>query len=243
MSKIFSCGEFTAQTGDFVLICGWLDQGCPSGLYTVAMRPDASSPSPSPFLGLPKDEWLCANEHGFAIYDRFPVSPGHVLVITHRVVPTFFECTAAEQQALMALVGEVKALLDERLDPKPDGYNVGFNSGAAAGQTVPHVHVHVIPRYAGDTGDPRGGVRHVIPGKGNYLAGPPTCGGGAAALDHDRPGSPALAPTRRSAAGRDRDRPARVVRAALGARRHPPGGSRIRRAGSLSVLRTCALQF
>ena len=68
-----------------------------------------------------------------------------------------------------SLVGEVKALLDERLDQKPDGYNVGFNAGAAAGQTVPHVHVHVIPRYAGDMGDPRGGVRHVIPGKGNYL--------------------------------------------------------------------------
>jgi diadenosine tetraphosphate (Ap4A) HIT family hydrolase len=64
----------------------------------------------------------------------------------------------------------VKALLDERLDPRPDGYNVGFNAGAAAGQTVPHVHVHVIPRYSGDMGDPRGGVRHVIPEKGNYLA-------------------------------------------------------------------------
>ena len=64
----------------------------------------------------------------------------------------------------------MKALLDERLDPMPDGYNVGFNAGAAAGQTVPHVHVHVIPRYAGDMGDPRGGVRHVIPEKGNYLA-------------------------------------------------------------------------
>ena len=99
------------------------------------------------------------------------MSPGHVLVVTRRVVPTFFECTAAEQQALMTLVGEVKALLDARLDPRPDGYNVGFNAGAAAGQTVPHVHVHVIPRYAGDMGDPRGGVRHVIPEKGNYLAG------------------------------------------------------------------------
>jgi len=96
------------------------------------------------------------------------VSPGHVLVITRRVVPTFFECTADEQAALMELVGEVKRLLDQR-DPKPNGYNVGFNSGAAAGQTVPHVHVHVIPRYAGDMADPRGGVRHVIPEKGNYL--------------------------------------------------------------------------
>jgi diadenosine tetraphosphate (Ap4A) HIT family hydrolase len=126
--------------------------------------------APSPFVEVPEAEWVCANGLCFAIYDSYPVSPGHVLVITRRVVPTFFECTAAEQVALMELVGEVKALLDERLDPRPDGYNVGFNAGAAAGQTVPHVHVHVIPRYSGDMGDPRGGVRHVIPEKGNYLA-------------------------------------------------------------------------
>ena len=133
--------------------------------------------APSPFLEVPEAEWLCANELAFAVFDSFPVSPGHVLVITRRVVPTYFDCTAAEQGALMALVGEVKRLLDELLDPKPDGYNAGFNAGAAAGQTVPHVHVHVIPRYAGDMSDPRGGVRHVIPEKGNYLAGP-----GAASL-------------------------------------------------------------
>jgi diadenosine tetraphosphate (Ap4A) HIT family hydrolase/HKD family nuclease len=127
------------------------------------------SAAPSPFLDIPEAEWVCANDLCFGIFDSYPVSPGHVLVITRRVVPTFFECTAAEQGAIMTLVGEVKALLDDRLDPKPDGYNVGFNAGAAAGQTVSHVHVHVIPRYAGDMGDPRGGVRHVIPEKGNYL--------------------------------------------------------------------------
>jgi diadenosine tetraphosphate (Ap4A) HIT family hydrolase len=134
------------------------------------MRPDATSPFPSPFSAIPYAEWLCANALAFAIFDSFPVSPGHVLVITRRVVPTYFDCTAAEQAAVMQLVGEVKKLLDERLDPKPDGCNVGFNAGSAAGQTVPHVHVHVIPRYAGDMPDPRGGVRHVIPQKGNYLA-------------------------------------------------------------------------
>lgn len=123
----------------------------------------------SPFLQVPEAEWVCFNDLCFVILDSFPVSPGHSIVITRRVVPTFFDCTAAEQQALMALAGVVKALLDERLNPKPDGYNVGFNAGAAAGQTVPHVHVHVIPRYAGDMGDPAGGVRHVIPGKGSYL--------------------------------------------------------------------------
>ncbi|MBU6277281.1 MAG: HIT domain-containing protein, partial [Planctomycetes bacterium] len=129
--------------------------------------------APSPFLEVPEAEWVCANDLCFAIFDSFPVSPGHVLVVTRRVVPTFFECTPEEQRALLALVPEVKRLLDERLRPRPDGYNVGFNAGAAAGQTVPHVHVHVIPRHAGDVADPRGGVRHVIPAKGNYLASPP----------------------------------------------------------------------
>jgi diadenosine tetraphosphate (Ap4A) HIT family hydrolase len=90
------------------------------------MRPDATSPTPSPFSAIPEAEWLCANDLAFAIYDQFPVSPGHVLVITRRVVPTFFDCTAAEQGPVMALVGDVKKLLDERLDPKPDGYNVGL---------------------------------------------------------------------------------------------------------------------
>ena len=127
--------------------------------------------APSPFLRIPESEWQCANALCFAIFDSFPVSRGHVLVITRRVVPTFFDCTQPEQAALMELVGEVKRLLDRQLDPKPDGYNVGFNAGTAAGQTVPHVHVHVIPRYSGDMADPRGGLRHVIPEKGNYLAG------------------------------------------------------------------------
>jgi len=124
----------------------------------------------SPFLAVPEADWLCANSLAFAIFDSFPVSPGHVLVVTRRVVATYFDGTPTEQAALLSLVATAKQLLDERLDPKPDGYNVGFNAGAAAGQTVPHVHVHLIPRYAGDMADPRGGVRHVIPGKGNYLA-------------------------------------------------------------------------
>jgi diadenosine tetraphosphate (Ap4A) HIT family hydrolase len=125
----------------------------------------------SPFLAVPAGDWLCSNDLAFAIFDGFPVSPGHVLVTTRRVVETWFQATDAEQAALMDLVNESKRLLDSRLSPKPDGYNVGFNSGSAAGQTVPHVHIHVIPRYLGDMPDPRGGVRHVIPGKGNYLTG------------------------------------------------------------------------
>ena len=103
----------------------------------------------------------------FAFRDRYPVSPGHTLVVTHRHLPDFFACSTEERGALLDLVEEVKVALD--LELQPDGYNVGFNAGAAAGQTVMHVHIHVIPRFHGDMDDPRGGVRHAIPSKGNYL--------------------------------------------------------------------------
>ncbi|MFL5351441.1 DEAD/DEAH box helicase family protein [Archangium sp.] len=122
----------------------------------------------SPFLKVPEAEWVASNALAFAIRDRYPVSPGHTLVIPRRPVPTWFEATAEEQRALFELVEVVRRGL-EAGDPRPDGYNVGINVGEAAGQTVFHLHVHVIPRYRGDMADPRGGVRHVIPGKGNYL--------------------------------------------------------------------------
>jgi superfamily II DNA or RNA helicase/diadenosine tetraphosphate (Ap4A) HIT family hydrolase/HKD family nuclease/phage repressor protein C with HTH and peptisase S24 domain len=132
----------------------------------------------SPFLAVTAGDWLCSNDLAFAIFDGFPVSPGHVLVTTRRIVETWFDASDEEQAALMALVKESKRLLDIQLSPKPDGYNVGFNSGGAAGQTVPHVHIHVIPRYLGDMPDPRGGVRHVIPEKANYLVRKPSKSGG-----------------------------------------------------------------
>ncbi len=122
----------------------------------------------SPFLAVPASEWLAANHSAFVIADRFPVSPGHALVVPRRMIATWWEATEDERADILALVDEVKRRLDGEL--QPDGYNVGFNAGAAAGQTVGHLHVHVIPRYRGDVPDPRGGVRHVIPGKGNYLA-------------------------------------------------------------------------
>jgi superfamily II DNA or RNA helicase/diadenosine tetraphosphate (Ap4A) HIT family hydrolase/HKD family nuclease len=121
----------------------------------------------SPFLAVPASEWLAANDSAFVIADRFPASPGHALVVPRRVITTWWEATDAERADILALVDEVKQRLDAEL--QPDGYNIGFNAGAAAGQTVAHLHVHVIPRYRGDVPDPRGGVRHVIPGKGNYL--------------------------------------------------------------------------
>ncbi|MBN1208210.1 MAG: DEAD/DEAH box helicase family protein [Myxococcaceae bacterium] len=133
----------------------------------------------SPFLAIPESEWVASNTLAFAILDRYPVSPGHTLVIPRRPVATWFEATTEEQRALFELVDEIKRRLDAKL--APDGYNIGFNVGEAAGQTVFHLHVHVIPRFRGDVADPRGGVRHVIPGKGNYLVTPakPLATGGA----------------------------------------------------------------
>jgi superfamily II DNA or RNA helicase/diadenosine tetraphosphate (Ap4A) HIT family hydrolase/SOS-response transcriptional repressor LexA len=125
----------------------------------------------SPFLKVPESEWVASNALAFAIRDRYPVSTGHTLVIPRRLVATWFEATPEEQRALFELVDVVKRGLEEST-ARPDGYNIGINVGAAAGQTVFHLHVHVIPRYRGDMADPRGGVRHVIPSKGNYLLSP-----------------------------------------------------------------------
>ncbi|MDF1813021.1 MAG: DEAD/DEAH box helicase family protein [Verrucomicrobiales bacterium] len=124
----------------------------------------------SPFLKRDPSEWLVSNDLAFAIKDGFPVSPGHTLVVTKRIVATWFDASPAEQAAVMSLVNQVQKILNEEFTPPPDGFNVGFNSGEAAGQTVPHLHIHVIPRFHGDMDDPRGGVRHVIPDKGNYLS-------------------------------------------------------------------------
>jgi diadenosine tetraphosphate (Ap4A) HIT family hydrolase len=95
--------------------------------------------------------------------DAFPISPGHTLVVPTRHVSDFFELSADEQHAVWQRVAEVRQRLAQELAPA--GFNVGLNAGRAAGQTVPHAHVHVIPRYDGDVSDPRGGVRWVIPGR------------------------------------------------------------------------------
>ncbi|PRQ01230.1 DEAD/DEAH box helicase family protein [Enhygromyxa salina] len=120
----------------------------------------------SVFSSIPRSQWVATNELAFAIRDGYPVSEGHTLVIPKRVVASWFQATEAERAAILQLVDRVKADLDREL--QPDGYNIGINDGAAAGQTVAHLHVHVIPRWDGDVDDPRGGVRFVIPERGNY---------------------------------------------------------------------------
>jgi diadenosine tetraphosphate (Ap4A) HIT family hydrolase len=107
----------------------------------------------SVFLALPPSARVASNALAFAVRDAFPVSPGHTLVVTRRVVADWFSASEAERAAVMELVERVKRDLDGAI-PRPDGYNVGFNAGEAAGPTVMHLHVHVIPRYRGDVPDP-----------------------------------------------------------------------------------------
>jgi diadenosine tetraphosphate (Ap4A) HIT family hydrolase len=122
--------------------------------------------TPCPFCSLPAERIVHDRPFAFVIRDGFPVSPGHTLIIPKRHVASFFEVTDAERTDLMSLLTAARNDLDRELHPA--GYNVGINDGAAAGQTVPHLHIHLIPRYEGDRDDPRGGVRWVLPGKAAY---------------------------------------------------------------------------
>ncbi len=119
-----------------------------------------------PFCALKGREILAANDIAVAFFDGYPVSQGHALVVPHRHVASVFELTATEANDLWRLVAEVRTELGSRFAPA--GFNIGINDGIAAGQTVDHAHVHVIPRYVGDIADPRGGVRWVLASKADY---------------------------------------------------------------------------
>lgn len=119
-----------------------------------------------PFCNPFADDIVAKNNLCYARWDRYPVSKGHLLVIPFRHSPDFFSMTPDEREAVLALVTECKEVIEENFSPA--GYNIGFNVGVAAGQTVMHCHCHVIPRYIGDVPEPRGGVRGVVPQKRDY---------------------------------------------------------------------------
>lgn len=109
---------------------------------------------------------IAQNEFAYARWDNFPASPGHAEVVPIRHVESFFDLTGAELNAIYDLAKVAKQVIDDKY--QPDAFNVGVNDGEVAGRTVHHVHVHLLPRYAGDVPNPRGGIRHIIPGKGSY---------------------------------------------------------------------------
>ena len=120
-----------------------------------------------PFCPPDEERVAFAQDEVIGLWDGFPVSPGHLLVIPKRHFPTWFEAAEQEHRAIIKGIETAKRTIEAR--HRPDGYNIGVNVGPAGGQTVPHLHVHVIPRYTGDVPHARGGIRHVIPGKGDYL--------------------------------------------------------------------------
>ena len=119
-----------------------------------------------PFCTLEASKIIAQDPWVMTIRDTCPVSPGHTLILPKRHIASLFEATEEEQIALLRALSEAKLGLDREL--KPDGYNIGVNDGAAAGQTILHLHVHLIPRYLGDREDPRGGVRWIFPEKAVY---------------------------------------------------------------------------
>lgn len=121
-----------------------------------------------PFCHPPASRLAFVQDLVLGLWDGFPVNPGHMLVLPKRHFPTWFEATPDEHAAVAHGIARARQIVEQ--GHRPDGYTIGVNVGEAAGQTVPHLHVHVIPRYRGDVPNPRGGVRHVIPGRGDYLA-------------------------------------------------------------------------
>ena len=119
-----------------------------------------------PFCTLPQSRIVGENAHAIWIRDGFPVSPGHSLIIPKRHVASFFTVTEQERASLLELLDQAQAVVEREFHP--DGYNIGINDGPAAGQTVQHLHIHLIPRFKGDLPDPRGGVRWIIPEKADY---------------------------------------------------------------------------
>lgn len=110
------------------------------------------------FCNYNKSEIIAENRFAFAITDKFPVNEGHTLIIPKRHFKNFFEASEEEIKAIYSLMHEVKEMLD--IQYEPSGYNIGINVGYYAGQTVMHLHVHLIPRYKGDVDNPRGGIRN-----------------------------------------------------------------------------------
>lgn len=119
-----------------------------------------------PFCSIASARIVDSDDLAFTVRDAYPVSTGHTLIIPRRHVPSFFQIDDAERQSMLVLLSAAKKELDRLFHPT--GYNVGINDGADAGQTVPHLHIHLIPRYPGDRTDPRGGVRWVLPESADY---------------------------------------------------------------------------
>jgi diadenosine tetraphosphate (Ap4A) HIT family hydrolase len=131
--------------------------------------PKLTPPLKLPAFGEVEPSRLLAVDDLFAVVsDKFPISPGHTLIIARRSVARFQDLTSAEKARLLVWIDWTQQHLASHLNPTPDAFNLGLNDGPAAGQTMPQLHFHVIPRYTGDVLAPRGGIRRIIPSKATY---------------------------------------------------------------------------
>jgi diadenosine tetraphosphate (Ap4A) HIT family hydrolase len=144
-----------------------LNEYCEIYEYKQINQSEVNLGNDCPFCNPDKDrEIILESASVFAIYDKFPVNNGHALIISKKHVSNYFELSFKEQSACWFVLNSVQKIIQEKFNP--DGFNVGININETAGQTVPHVHIHLIPRYNGDVEEPRGGVRGVIPSKKEY---------------------------------------------------------------------------
>jgi diadenosine tetraphosphate (Ap4A) HIT family hydrolase len=120
----------------------------------------------SVFSNIEKNRIIYQGKYFFLIKDGYPVSPGHILIISNKEKVDYFELDNNELTELTGLIHKAKEIIESKYEP--NGYNVGMNCGEVAGQSVMHFHCHIIPRYKGDMKNPKGGIRHCIEGKGNY---------------------------------------------------------------------------
>jgi diadenosine tetraphosphate (Ap4A) HIT family hydrolase len=127
------------------------------------------SAEPCPLCHPAAERVISRGTLAIALWDGYPVNPGHALVASTRHVESWFELTTEERAAMLLLLDEVRGKVATGFHP--DGFNIGINDGVAAGQTIPHVHIHLIPRYDGDSPDPRGGIRRVIRDRADYWSG------------------------------------------------------------------------
>lgn len=119
------------------------------------------------FCNIPVERIVCENELAYAVYDAFPVSEGHALIIPKRHITDFWDLTEQELLSCNSLLRAMKENILLQYS-EVNGFNIGVNAGVSAGQTIFHCHIHLIPRRTGDHEDPRGGVRHILTGKGYY---------------------------------------------------------------------------
>ncbi|MEB8345880.1 HIT family protein [Flavobacteriaceae bacterium KMM 6898] len=118
------------------------------------------------FQNISEEKIIYRGDYYFLVYDSYPVSPGHILIISQDIKSDFFELSDVEKIELPLMIDKAKEIIESSYSP--NGFNIGMNCRKAAGQTVMQFHCHVIPRYQGDMDDPRGGIRHCIKGKGYY---------------------------------------------------------------------------